>query len=34
MLEIERLQFLDLYSFELRLDYFEKIRVLLILFIG
>ena len=25
MLDIERLQFLDLYSFELRLDYFEKI---------
>ena len=24
MLEIERLQFLDLYSFELRLDYFEN----------
>lgn len=25
MLDVERLQFLDLYSFELRLDYFEKI---------
>ena len=37
MLDVERLQFLDLYSFELRLDYFEKIlelQVLLILSIG
>lgn len=24
MLDVERLQFLDLYSFELRLDYFEE----------